>query len=133
MTKSEQFEIEKENPNAPDAEESRNKAPQKGKTPKEKLGTIVRIAGPVLDVRFLEGAEPPIQTLLVTVGELSVHMEVVQHYAPGIVRTIALEPTEGLYCGIDVFNTSGGIRVPVGENVLGRVIDCLGRPHRRLG
>ena len=102
-------------------------------TEKEKLGTIVRIAGPVLDVRFAEGSEPPIKTLLKTEGDPAVHMEVVQHYAPGIVRTIALEPTEGLYCGISVLNTGGGIRVPVGENVLGRVIDCLGRPIDGLG
>lgn len=102
-------------------------------TEKEKLGTIVRIAGPVLDVRFADGCEPPIKTLLKTEGDPCVHMEVVQHYAPGIVRTIALEPTEGLCCGISVFNTGGGIRVPVGENVLGRVIDCLGRPIDGLG
>ena len=102
-------------------------------TEKEKLGTIVRIAGPVLDVRFMEGSEPPIKTLLRTKEDPAVHMEVVQHYAPGIVRTIALEPTEGLSCGVSVLNTGGGIRVPVGENVLGRVIDCLGRPIDGLG
>ena len=94
-----------------------------------KTGSIVRIIGPVLDVRFDEGAEPALKTLLVTETEPPVHVEVVQHYAPGVVRSIALEPTEGLYCGVTVTNTGAGIRVPVGENVLGRVIDCLGRPH----
>ncbi len=99
----------------------------------EPFGIIIRIAGPVLDVRFPEGCEPALDTLLATEGESPVHFEVVQHHAPGVVRAIALEPTEGLCCGIRVRNTGGGIRVPVGENVLGRVIDCLGRPIDGLG
>ncbi|HWQ06878.1 MAG TPA: F0F1 ATP synthase subunit beta [Feifaniaceae bacterium] len=133
MTQSEPFVIEKTGQRVPEAAESQTKAAGAGTVAKEKLGSIVRIAGPVLDVRFMEGAEPLIKTLLVSRGEPAVHMEVVQHYAPGIVRTIALEPTEGLCCGVEVFNTGGGIRVPVGENVLGRVIDCLGRPIDGLG
>ena len=102
-------------------------------TDQNKLGTIVRIAGPVLDVRFAEGSEPALKTLLVTQTEPPVHMEVAQHHAPGVIRAIALEPTEGLCCGIQAVNTGGGIRVPVGEGVLGRVIDCLGRPIDGLG
>ena len=102
-------------------------------TEQEKVGSIIRIIGPVLDVRFSEGSEPPIKTLLVTKTEPPVHIEVVQHHSPGVVRAIALEPTEGLSCGIAVSNTGGGIHVPVGENVLGRVIDCLGRPIDGLG
>ncbi len=73
-------------------------------------------------------------TLLITQSEPPVHVEVVQHHSPGVVvRTIALEPTEGLYCGVLVVNTGSGIRVPVGEKALGRVIDCLGRPIDGLG
>ncbi len=102
-------------------------------TEQERTGSIIRIIGPVLDVRFQDGAEPPIKTLLVTKTDPPVNIEVVQHHAPGVVRTIALEPTEGLYCGIEVQNTGGGIHVPVGENVFGRVIDCLGRPIDGLG
>ena len=102
-------------------------------TEQERTGSIIRIIGPVLDVRFKEGSEPLIKTLLVTKTEPPVHIEVVQHHSPGVVRAIALEPTEGLSCGIEVSNTGGGIHVPVGENVLGRVIDCLGRPIDGLG
>ena len=102
-------------------------------TEQERTGSIIRIIGPVLDVRFKEGSEPQIKSLLVTKTEPPVHIEVVQHHSPGVVRAIALEPTEGLSCGISVLNTGGGIRVPVGEAVLGRVIDCLGRPIDGLG
>jgi F-type H+/Na+-transporting ATPase subunit beta len=102
-------------------------------TEQERTGSIIRIIGPVLDVRFKEGSEPPIETLLVTKTDPPVHIEVVQHHSPGVVRTIALEPTEGLFCGVNVLNTGGGIQVPVGETVLGRVIDCLGRPIDGLG
>jgi len=102
-------------------------------TEQERTGSIIRIIGPVLDVRFKEGSEPLLKTLLVTKSEPPVHIEVVQHHSPGVVRAIALEPTEGLSCGIQVLNTGGGIHVPVGETVLGRVIDCLGRPIDGLG
>jgi F-type H+-transporting ATPase subunit beta len=102
-------------------------------TEQERTGSIIRIIGPVLDVRFKEGSEPPINTLLVTKTEPPVHIEVVQHHFLGVVRAIALEPTEGLFCGVSVINTGGGIQVPVGEAVLGRVIDCLGRPIDGLG
>ena len=102
-------------------------------TEQERTGSIIRIIGPVLDVRFKEGCEPPLKTLLATKTDPPVHIEVVQHHSPGVVRAIALEPTEGLFCGVAVDNTGGGIRVPVGETVLGRVIDCLGRPIDGLG
>lgn len=96
-------------------------------------GIIIKVAGPVLDVRFDEGCEPKLNDLLYTVGENEVHMEVAQYRAPGVVRAIALEATDGLSCGTMVENTGEGITVPVGENVLGRVIDSLGRPIDGLG
>ena len=97
------------------------------------FGTIVRITGPVMDIQYPIGEEPALKTLLHTEEEPQVHVEVAQHQAPGIVRAIALEPTEGLYCGMRVHSTGGSIKVPVGPSVLGRVIDCLGRPIDGLG
>ncbi|MDD4715413.1 MAG: F0F1 ATP synthase subunit beta [Oscillospiraceae bacterium] len=88
-------------------------------------GIIVKISGPVLEVRF-EGTTPKIYDLLVTAD--GVHMEVASHIAPGVVRCIALEATEGLCCDTEVLNTGSGIQVPVGDAVLGRVVDVLGQP-----
>ena len=90
-------------------------------------GMLVRISGPVLDVRFeVSGTEPQVNDLLTT--EDGRHMEVASNLAPGVVRCIALDATEGLSCGTRVKSVGHGIRVPVGTGVLGRVVDVLGRP-----
>jgi len=88
-------------------------------------GTIIKISGPVLDARF-PGAMPRLRELIVT--DSGVHMEVASHVAPGVVRCVALESTDGLSCGESVRSTGGSISVPVGQAVLGRVVDVLGRP-----
>ncbi len=90
-------------------------------------GTIVKISGPVIDVRFPEDAMPPVNALLLEESS-GRHMEVAAQDAGGVVRAIALEAPEGLYCGMEVTTDGEGIRVPVGEAVLGRVVDVLGRP-----
>ncbi|MBQ7545438.1 MAG: F0F1 ATP synthase subunit beta [Clostridia bacterium] len=90
-------------------------------------GKIIRIAGPVLDVRFAAGQEPHVNALLTTDDDRC-RMEVVSQISAGVVRCVALEATEGLSCDVGVWTTGEGIRVPVGEKVLGRVIDVLGRP-----
>lgn len=89
-------------------------------------GIIVKISGPILDVRFEAGALPPIHRLLVT--ETGVNMEVAAHVSTTVVRCIALDATEGLSCSARVIDTGGGIKTPVGPEVLGRVVDVLGRP-----
>ncbi|SHH78559.1 ATP synthase F1 subcomplex beta subunit [Sporobacter termitidis DSM 10068] len=90
-------------------------------------GLLIRISGPVLDVRFDNAeSEPQINDLLITSDGR--HMEVAANVSPGVVRCVALEATDGLSCGIEVTNTGHGIRVPVGKEVLGRVVDVLGRP-----
>lgn len=90
-------------------------------------GNIIKISGPVIDVRFGEGCEPHINTLVTTENNLY-HMEVAAHIDRGIVRCIALEATDGLKCGTEVLSNGEGIKVPVGDCVIGRVVDVLGRP-----
>jgi len=90
-------------------------------------GIITKISGPVVDVRFEHDAnEPKLHDLLVTSDDR--YIEVAANTSPGVVRCIVLDAIDGLCCGTEVFRTGHGIRVPVGENVLGRVIDVLGRP-----
>jgi len=92
-----------------------------------KIGVIIKISGPVLDVRFEHDAnEPKLYDLLAT--DDGRHMEVSANIAPGIVRCIALDATDGLCCGTEVRAMGHAIRVPVGPNVIGRVVDVLGRP-----
>ena len=90
-------------------------------------GVIVRISGPVLDMRFAAGEEPPINALVQT-ADGTHHMEVAMQVQAGIVRCVALEATEGLRCGKEVFSDGEGIKVPVGDAVIGRVVDVIGRP-----
>ena len=98
-----------------------------GVTSGNNTGIVIKISGPVIDVRFEHSAgEPKLHELLVTVDGR--HMEVAANIAPGIVRCIALDATDGLCCGTEVYSSGHAIRVPVGPNVLGRVVDVLGRP-----
>lgn len=89
-------------------------------------GTVVKISGPVVDVRF-DGKMPPINSLL-TVEKYNKHLEVALHLEQGVVRSVALEATEGLCCGLSAVSDGKGIEVPVGDAVVGRVVDVLGRP-----
>ena len=91
----------------------------------QKSGIIVKISGPVLDVQF-SGGNPDIHNLLVS--EDGVSMEVATHVSENMVRCISLQATGGMRCGTVVTDTGHPISVPVGENMLGRVIDVLGNP-----
>jgi len=88
-------------------------------------GIISRINGPVLDVRFGEKL-PGLNELLIS--KSGIHMEVAAHISPESVRCIALDPTDGLLASEEVTATGGTVTVPVGETMLGRTIDVLGRP-----
>ncbi len=70
--------------------------------------------------------EPQINDLLVTADRPPYGGAA--NISPGVVRCVALEAADGLFCGMTVTNTGHGIRVPVGKEVLGRVVDVLGRP-----
>ena len=99
---------------------------------KKRTGAIVNIDGPVLDVRFAPGSEPAINALL-RLADSDWYMEVAAQAAPGVVRCVALDAPDGLRLGSDVVFVSDGIRVPVGDAVIGRAVDMLGRPIDGLG
>ena len=93
-----------------------------------KMGEIVQIIGPVLDVRFEEGELPEIYHALTVKrdnGELVV-AEVQQHLGNNWVRAISMQTTDGLRRGMKAVNTGGPITVPVGKETLGRVFNVVG-------
>lgn len=94
-------------------------------------GKIYQIIGPVVDVRF-EGALPPVYEKLVVEGR-DVSLEVLAHIERGVVRCISMNATEGLSRGLTVLDTGAQISVPVGEAVLGRVMNVLGEPIDNKG
>jgi F-type H+-transporting ATPase subunit beta len=96
-------------------------------------GRVVQVIGPVVDVEFPIGALPEINfalTLDRTIeGETrTITLEVAQHIGSGVVRAIALQPTDGVQRGETVVNSGGSIKVPVGNGVLGHVYNVLGQP-----
>ncbi len=92
-------------------------------------GELIRITGPVLDVKFHDGYLPAIyNALVIKLGDREVWLEVAMHIGDDTVRCIAMHATEGLYCGLAVINTGDRIIVPVGQQTLGRVINVIGQP-----
>ena len=90
-------------------------------------GKIVQVLGPVVDVEFDEGKLPLIKdALTVEVDGKKVVMEVAQLMGNRIVRCITLAASEGLAKDMVVTATGDGIKVPVGEGVLGRMFNVLG-------
>lgn len=96
------------------------------------IGSIVEIIGAVVDVEFPRESVPNIYDALVA-EEKGLTFEVQQQMGDGIVRTIAMGPTEGLRRGIKVKNTGEPIQVPVGKKTLGRIMDVLGNPIDEMG
>lgn len=98
------------------------------------LGKIIQVMGPVVDVQFAHGGLPEIYHALRTTNtsinneKENLVLEVAQHLGENTVRTIAMDSTEGLCRGIDVRNTGKQISVPVGNNVLGRILNVIGEP-----
>ena len=91
-----------------------------------KTGIIKRIIGPVVDV-FFEGYVPEIYNAIsVMNGKKKVILEVEQHLGGGIVRTVAMDSTDGLARGMEVFDSGSPISVPVGKATLGRIFNVLG-------
>ncbi len=92
-------------------------------------GTVSQVMGPVVDVRFDEGALPAIyNALTMPVGERTLTVEVAQHIGDNVARCIAMASTDGLQRGTAVTDTGKAISVPVGRETLGRIFNVLGEP-----
>ncbi|SDK57584.1 F-type H+-transporting ATPase subunit beta [Maridesulfovibrio ferrireducens] len=102
------------------------------------IGKIVQVIGAVVDVEFPEGQLPNILTAVQidnpnNTDAPDLICEVAQHLGNNVVRTIAMDATEGLVRGMDVNALGIAITVPVGDAVLGRILNVVGRPVDELG
>jgi F-type H+-transporting ATPase subunit beta len=102
-------------------------------------GTIAQVIGPVVDIDFPGGKLPAILNAIriprktVEGEEEDLIVEAQQHLGEDRVRTVAMDSTDGLVRGMKAYDTGDGIRVPVGPQVLGRLLNVLGKPIDGLG
>ncbi len=95
-----------------------------------KLGVVAAVRGSVVDVRFA-GRLPPIYSMLRAGHEGQIIIEVWAQRDAHHVRGIALTPTQGLARGMEVTDTGGPLKAPVGKAVLSRMFDVFGNPIDR--
>jgi F-type H+-transporting ATPase subunit beta len=93
-------------------------------------GRVTSVSGSVVDIAFPLGPLPPINNALEVEwdGPHRLILEVQQHVDPRTIRSVAMQETAGLRCGVTVQDTGAPIRVPTGESVLGRLINVIGDP-----
>jgi F-type H+-transporting ATPase subunit beta len=106
----------------------------------ERVGRVTQVIGPVVDVAFRGQELPEIYTAIRITSEgfetdapVDVIVEVEQHLGEDTVRCVAMHPTDGLARGMKAVDTGGPITVPVGTEVLGRVINVVGEPVDHQG
>ncbi|MCX5043543.1 F0F1 ATP synthase subunit beta [Aldersonia sp. NBC_00410] len=97
----------------------------------ERAGRVVRVTGPVVDVEFPRDSIPELYNALhaeITFPEMAktLTLEVAQHLGDNLVRTVSMQPTDGLVRGVPVTDTGSAISVPVGDGVKGHVFNALG-------
>jgi F-type H+/Na+-transporting ATPase subunit beta len=104
------------------------------------IGRVIQVAGPAVDIQFNEGQLPVIRTAIRITSEgfnaptpIDIICEVAQHIGESRVRTIALQPTEGLVRGMKAESLGGPVSVPVGRETLGRVLNVIGEPVDEMG
>ncbi len=109
-------------------------------TATETVGHVIQVAGPAVDIQFPEGQIPEITTAIRITSEgfevptpVDIVVEVAQHIGESRVRTIALQPTDGLVRGMKAISTGGPVMVPVGKQTLGRILNVLGNPVDEMG
>src|SRR6476659_142416 len=105
-----------------------------------KVGRVVQVIGPVLDVEFPEGHLPAIYNAIVIKEEagkssvaIDVIAEVAQHLGENRVRCISMKPTDGMVRGMKAIDTGAPITVPVGPETLGRILNVVGEPVDNMG
>ncbi len=103
-------------------------------------GKVVQVSGPAVDIQFPEDRIPVIYTAIHITSEgfdvpspVDVIAEVAQHIGEGRVRTIALQPTDGMVRGMRAVSMGGPVSVPVGKETLGRVLNVIGEPVDNMG
>ena len=97
------------------------------------IGRISQVLGAVVDVEF-DGDLPAILNAITTkIGDHETTLEVAQHLGENTVRCIAMETTDGMVRGQEVIDTGDSIKVPVGEETLGRIMDVTGQPIDERG
>ncbi len=106
---------------------------------KKNTGRITQIIGAVVDIRFEDGlpslynaVEVPHNAVEVPHEDRTIVLEVMQHLGDRTVRCISMDSTDGLRRGMEAYDTGSPIKVPVGEEVLGRMVNVLGKPIDNL-
>src|SRR5215472_17931881 len=104
------------------------------------IGKVVQVAGPAVDCQFPEGQIPLVYTAIRVTSQgfevpqpIDIICEAQQHIGEGRVRTIALQPTEGLVRGMTATSLGHPVMVPVGKETLGRVMNVIGQPVDKMG
>jgi len=115
---------------APAISQVQNRNASTGKT---NNGQIVAVIGAVVDVQFEDGLPEILNALDVANRSPRLVLEVAQHLGENTVRTIAMDGTEGLVRGQSVVDTGSPIKIPVGEETLGRIINVIGDPIDERG
>jgi F-type H+-transporting ATPase subunit beta len=107
---------------------------------KKRIGRVVQIIGPVVDVEFKDMELPEIYNAIRITSEgfetpipVDIIVEVEQHIGEDKVRCISMHPTDGLARGMTAFDLERPIEVPVGEETLGRVLNVIGEPVDHMG
>src|SRR5450432_1009855 len=109
-------------------------------TATEVVGHVIQVAGPAVDIQFPEGQIPEITFAIRITSDgftvptpVDIVVEVAQHIGESRVRTIALQPTDGLVRGMKAVSLGGPVMVPVGKQTLGRIMNVLGNPVDEMG
>ena len=99
----------------------------------ENIGRVIQVIGPVVDIEFPNHVPAIYNAINIEGGKERVVVEVEQHLGENRVRTVAMQPTDGMVRGMKAVDTGAAIMVPVGVGTLGRVLNVLGEPVDEFG